>query len=161
DGSGNRDRHGPLWDRCWPERYNYTARQEVSAAFAPQVQNGHILDQTMWNWYFDKGEAKLNPAGMAQLDYIVRRRPAPDPNLFLATARDIDYDPDNPDKLGETRRDLDSRRAEAVKRYLAAQTAGRPMTFEVMVHDPAEVGLPAEYIRGTYRLVTAPSPGGP
>src|SRR5205823_9426949 len=30
-------------DPCWPERYNAQARTEVIAAFAPQVQNGHVL----------------------------------------------------------------------------------------------------------------------
>ena len=55
-------------DPCWPERYNYMARQEVKEGFAPQVQNGHVLDQTVWNYHFEAkktGEPgdQLNAAG--------------------------------------------------------------------------------------------------
>src|SRR6266446_6374697 len=74
-------------DPCWPQRYNYTARREVVEAFAPQVQNGHVLDQTIWNYHFDEGSDQLNGMGLAKLDYMVRRRPAPDPSIYLATAR--------------------------------------------------------------------------
>src|SRR5258707_15513453 len=78
---------------CWPERYNTTARREVVEAFAPQVQNGHILDQTIWNYMFDAGTDELNGYGKYKLDYVVRRRPAPDANVFLQTAHDVVYNP--------------------------------------------------------------------
>src|SRR4051812_19110825 len=38
-----------LYDPCWPERYNTLARRSVNHAMAPQVMNGHVLDQTVWN----------------------------------------------------------------------------------------------------------------
>lgn len=129
-----------LYDRCWPQRYNYTARRAVIDGFAPQVQNGHVLDQTIWNYHFDANSDKLTPGGMQKLDYIARRRPNPDPNLFLATAHDVAYDPADPDKFAETRRDLDLRRVASVQRYLQAQMAGRPMAFDVQIHDPYPVG---------------------
>src|SRR5689334_25134200 len=50
-------------DPCWPERYDYKARQEVISAFAPQVQNGHILDQTLYNYQFDAGTDHLTDSG--------------------------------------------------------------------------------------------------
>src|SRR5512138_3735550 len=84
-------------DPCWPERYNHTARKEVVDAFAPQVQNGHVLDQTIWNYMFDAGTDDLNGAGKYKLDYMIRRRPMPDPNVFLQTAHDIMYNPQEPD----------------------------------------------------------------
>jgi hypothetical protein len=132
-------------DPCWPERYNCEARHEVLASFSPQVANGHILDQTIWNWQFEAGTDRLNGAGMLQLDTLVRRRPQPDTRIFLQTARDAElaYDPANPDKLVEARRDLDAKRIAAIQRYLTAQTAGRPLTFDVTIHDPMEVGMPA------------------
>src|SRR5262249_45349815 len=65
-------------DPCWPERYNYMARQEVYAASNPQIANGHVLDQTIWNWNFEKGSDKLHPSGLEKLDYIIRRRPHAD-----------------------------------------------------------------------------------
>src|SRR5437763_7237696 len=73
-------------DPCWPERYSCEARHEVLASFSPQVANGHILDQTLWNWQFEPGTDRLNGAGMLQLDVLSRRRPVPDTRLFLQTA---------------------------------------------------------------------------
>src|SRR5262245_50118696 len=73
-------------DPCWPERYNYMARQEVYAASAPQIRNGHVLDQTVWNWHFKPGTDELHPAGMEKLDYIIRRRPQADCHVYVQTA---------------------------------------------------------------------------
>ena len=46
-------------DPCYPPRYEYMARQEIQASFDPQVFNGHVLDQTIWNWYFEPGPDQL------------------------------------------------------------------------------------------------------
>src|SRR5262245_51806321 len=35
-----------VYDRCWPFRYSNLAHRAVNRAFTPQVQNGHVLDQT-------------------------------------------------------------------------------------------------------------------
>src|SRR5262245_5759462 len=56
-----------LVDPCHHDRYSYVARREVMDAFAPQVQNGHVLDQTVFNYHFDKGTDKLNPMGIQKL----------------------------------------------------------------------------------------------
>lgn len=138
--SGGCTEQGKVIDPCYPERYVATARQAVHSAFTPQVQNGHILDQTVWNYHFETGKDELNNGGKDHLDSLSRRRPCPDARVYLATARDVAYDPLNPDKMVEGRRDLDERRVAAIQKYLNAQTAGRPMAFEVVVHDPAEVG---------------------
>ena len=42
----------------------------------------------------------------------LRRRPNPDTCLFLQTAQDIAYDPNAPDKMAETRQELDLKRAQ-------------------------------------------------
>src|SRR3989442_571602 len=88
-----------LVDPCYPERYEHAARVEVRSIFAPQVHNGHVLDQTIWNSYFEAGTDRLTPAGLEQLAYLVRRRPAPDPVVYLQLAQDVPvaYDPDHPD----------------------------------------------------------------
>jgi hypothetical protein len=143
---------GDCADPCWPERYNFKARAEVISAFAPQVQNGHILDQTLYNIAFMVGTDELTNIGRDQLDTLVRRRPYPDPRIFLATARDIPYDPANPGAFVETRRNLDNARAASVQKYLNAQTAGRPMQFEVVVHDPMPVGEHADPANKSIRL---------
>lgn len=130
-------------DPCWPERYAYEARQEVYSAFAPQMANGHVLDQTMWNWQFEEGTDKLHPAGMEHLVYLARRRPKPDCNIYLQTAHDVAYDPAHPEKFVETRAELDAKRIQAIQKFLTAQTAGRHVDFNIQVHDPAEKDIQA------------------
>jgi hypothetical protein len=141
-----------LVDPCYPERYEYASRKEVDAAFCPQVANGHVLDQTIWNYHWEVtkdglGTDRLRPAGLDRLAYIARRRPAPDGIVYLQTAHDAAfYDPAEPMKFAEARADLDARRRIAILNFLNAQTAGRPCDFQVLVHDPAEVGLPAAVV---------------
>lgn len=131
-------------DPCRQERYAAAARQEVITSFTPQVHNGRILDQTIWNYHFDAGSDKLNPSGMDKLDQIVRRRPEPDPRVFIATARDVPaFNGEKPDDYAQNRQKLDSDRAKAIENYLSAQTKGRPMTFDVLIHDPADPGISA------------------
>jgi hypothetical protein len=132
-----------LVDPCYPDRYNFAARQEVAASFAPQMANGHVLDQTVWNYHFEEGTDRLTPGGLEHLAYLARRRPSPDPHLFLQTAQDLHYDPDAPDQFVKARVDLDQKRKIAVEKYLATQTAGRPVVFEVSIHDPADVSASA------------------
>lgn len=130
-----------LVDPCYPIRYNYMARQEVNVGMAPQVQNGHVLDQTIWNFYFEPNSDKLTTGGLERLAYIARRRPCPDTVLYLQTAQDVVYDQANPEKMVEVRQTLDGRRIAAVQAYLTAQTANRPTQFQILVHDPAEPTL--------------------
>jgi hypothetical protein len=80
---------------------------------------------------------------MDHLTYLARRRPCPDPKVYLQTAQDVPYDGALPDKFVEARAELDRRRIQAVEKFLTAITAGRPMTFEVCLHDPADVGMAA------------------
>ncbi len=140
-GCASGERYRNLVDPCSMERYSAEARQELISCFTPQVQNGRILDQTIWNFNFEPGTDKLNPSGLDKLDQIVRRRPEPDNRVFIQTARDLVYNPAQPDAYADARRDLDARRGAAIEKYLAAQTAGRPMQFALLVHDPADPGI--------------------
>jgi hypothetical protein len=148
-GAGHGHGHGlchedwDLYDRCYPQRYWYQARSEVDGAFAPQVQNGHILDQTVWNHHFDPGTDKLTAGGLEHLAYLVRRRPCPDTTLYLQTANDLTYDPACPDHLAGAKQELDCRRVQAIQKLLAAQTAGRPVDFQVLIHDPSDPTIAA------------------
>jgi hypothetical protein len=130
-------------DPCWPERYNAQARASVYEAFAAQAANGHVLDQTVWNWHFDPGSDTLNSSGQLYLAHLARKRPHPDPKIFLQTAQDVLYSPAAPEKLVNARNELDGKRVQAIHKYLQAQTANRPVAWDVAVHDPAEVGLAA------------------
>jgi hypothetical protein len=140
-------------DPCWPDRYSNEARAATVANFQPQVENGHILDQTIWNMHFDFGTDRLNGAGMDKLDQLARRRPHPDTRLFMQTARDIPYEAEKPADYAAKRNDLDTKRIAAVQRYLAATLTGRPATFEIQVHDPAYPG-----IEGAAPRVIVPTP---
>ena len=143
-GGGGCNAYRDLVDPCYPERYEFAASQEVHGALAPQVYNGHVLDQTVWNYQFEPGTDRLTRGGMEHLAYLARRRPAPDGTVYLQTAQDLPYDAGAPDKFAQARAELDSRRIQAVQNYLTAQTAGRHLAFEVVVHDPSEVGLAAQ-----------------
>jgi hypothetical protein len=144
-------------DPCYPQRYEYMARQEVHAAFTPQVQNGHVLDQTVWNYEFEAGTEKLTPGGLDHLAYLARRRPHPDGLVYLQTAQDVTYDPAAPDKLVGARNELDTKRVQAIYKYLMAQASGRGCDFRVEIHDPADVSLPA----APFMTINRVPPAGP
>jgi hypothetical protein len=135
-----------LVDPCYPERYEYAARKEVVGAYGPQINNGHVLDQTVWSYDFEPTTDKLTPGGREHLAYLARRRPQPDAVVYIQTAVDgvdVGYDPAAPDKMADGRQDLDAKRIVAVQKFLTAQTAGRHVDFQVLVHDPAEDGMSA------------------
>jgi len=137
-GCTSSEKHG---DPCWPDRYANEARQLTVASFQPQVDNGHILDHTIWNFHFEYGSEKLNGAGMDKLDQLARRRPAPDVHLFLQTTRDIAYDAEKPADYASKRVDLDNKRVASVQKYLKATLTGRETTFDIQIHDPAYPGV--------------------
>jgi hypothetical protein len=149
-------------DPCWPDRYNAEARVSVRETFGAQAHNGHILDQTVWNYHFEADPRtggptdKLNVAGMEHLKYLARRLPVPDPNLYLQTAQEV---PGSaalpPDKWAQARSDLDNKRVAAIQRYLASMMSGRSqaVSFEVAIHDQAEPGIAAMPIAGTRKPV--------
>ena len=148
-------------DPCWPERYDSMARMSVNEANNAQAYNGHVLDQTIWNYYFEHDVKtgaptdRLNPAGIEHLKYISRRRPVADCHIYLATAQDLPGLAElPPERVIEMRAELNSRRIIAVQRFLVAQTNGHD-AFTIDIHDPAEVGIEAVAINGQ------PPPGGP
>jgi hypothetical protein len=148
-------------DPCWPERYNATARAEVIAPFAAQVNNGHVLNQTIWNWYFEPGTDHLTAAGRAKLDSIAQTRPVPDNRLYLQAVRDIAVTNENVDKAGALRDDLTVRRAVAVQRYMATQPAiGNAVAYDIFVHDAMTEGIPSAFPINSFRSQTIGYRGG-
>lgn len=140
-------------DPCWPERYTMTARSEVLAPFAQQVNNGHTLHQTIWNWYFEAGTDKLNTAGRAKLDSIAQTRPSPDTRLYLQAARDLAMTPENADKVAAERESLTQKRAAAIQKYMGQQPAigGNATAYEIFVHDTPTLGMPASFTATSVR----------
>jgi hypothetical protein len=154
-----------LVDPCYPERYWWSSRQSVNNMFGTQVRNGHVLDQTMWNYHFDAGGDKLTPGGLEHLNYLARRRPCADPIIFLQTAHDLSYDPAKPDDYPVKRRALDEKRVLAVKKYLAAYTSGgMAPEFQVLVHNPPDPGMSAvpvvNAVNSVYSSTRGVLPGG-
>jgi hypothetical protein len=147
-----RDRVDPVY----PQRYDYMARNEVLEPLLNQQHNGHILDQTVWNYFFEtdlKGQPtdKLNAYGLEHLTYLTRRRPNPDPKVYLQTSHDLAYNPaEPPEANAQARAELDAKRMQAVHKFLTARTAGRHLGYDfvIAIHDPAEVGISATAIGG-------------
>jgi hypothetical protein len=140
-----------LVDVCWPERYNAAARDETLDPFRKQVNNGNVMNQTVWNYMFEAGTDKLTAAGYDKLDSLTKVRPYPDGKLYLQTSRDIGVTPENVDKLAAMREDLDGKRAAAVQRYMASQPAINPTVYEVYIHDPVVPGIDSEFAARAYR----------
>jgi hypothetical protein len=140
-----------LWDNfvdpCYPGRYSWAARQPIYESFGAQASNGHVLDQTVWNFYFEKdkdgvGTDRLTPYGKSHLRYLIQRRPEPDTKIWLATAYDVrPYDSENPQRYAADRELLNAKRIQALHNYLQAETAGHPVAFEIGVHNPPEPSL--------------------
>jgi hypothetical protein len=139
-------------DPCWPERYNAQARAETVAPFASQVNNGHVLEQTVWNWHFESGSDVLTPAGQVKLDAISQARPHPDGKVYLQVARDVPaYGAGGLDTVAARRDELTARRAETVRKYMAAQPTLQPVTYEIFIHDAPPTGMPAEFAARAFR----------
>lgn len=135
-------RYSEKVDPCTPERYSFMAREAALAPFEAHVNNGNILDQFLQNGDFDLAGEALTPGGRVKLDQLARKRPV-DGHLYLQTARDLQYDAAKPGDYARISSELNVKRANAMVAYLNATTAGRGLTFDVTVIDPAEQLMPA------------------
>lgn len=150
------DHYRELVDPCYPERWNAAAHHSAAEMMNAQNDKGHILEQTVWNWYFEPDPKtngpsdRLNGAGMAVLQRISRTLPAPDFQLYLQNAQDLPYvEGVAPEKLIKARAELNERRAQAVQRFMAVQASVHGGgTFQVAVHDFAPTSLPAHWTVG-------------
>jgi len=118
-------------DPCYPERYNCKAREEVGALRDLQEQNGTAIEQTLYVHYFKPGAAELNDAGVAFLERVSHRRPAPETTIYVQTAQntyDLDYR--QADQLATRRNDLDNARKAQVEAFL--RVARPDVTFTVV-----------------------------
>jgi hypothetical protein len=145
------DRYRNFVDPCNPERYNHAARQSVVYPFAQQVHNGHVLNQTVWNYHFEPGTDKLTLGGMEKLNSLARTRPAPDPKLYIQAAVDVQLTDANADKINDLRADLDTKRAAAIQKYLTTVPAVAPVAYEVYVHNAPVPSIYSEASAGAYR----------
>ena len=131
-------------DPYYPKRYSVEARNSVRASLAPQVSNGNVLDQTVWDFHFETGKPELNAMGKDHLKRFARRRPAAQEVIFLQVAQNPDENANN--------KELNKARSENIKTYMTkiSQDKVHP-EFQVVLHDPAEVsgsGIEAARIIG-------------
>lgn len=131
-------------DPYYPKRYNVDARNSVRTAFAPQVSNGNVLDQTVWDFHFETGKPELNAMGKDHLKRLARRRPVAQEVIFLQVAQ-------NPDEKVNNK-ELNKVRSENIKAYMTKISEDKVHSeFQVVLHDPAEVsgsGIEAARIIG-------------
>jgi hypothetical protein len=132
-----------LVDPCYPQRYEAMSKREVNEAMAPQMMNGHTLDQSVWDDQFEAGTDKLTYGGMEHLKYLARRRPQADPVIFLQAAQDVAYDPAKPDAYAKARAELTNKRQVAIQTFLSAYTDAAPVPFRVVIHDAPVPGQSA------------------
>ncbi|HQR41249.1 MAG TPA: hypothetical protein PLX97_01165 [Gemmatales bacterium] len=145
-------------DPCYPERYNCKAREAVHNLSAAQVQNGLMYEQTMFVHHFNPAESSLNAGGVAHLQRLANRRPAPESTIYLQTAQnsyDLDYK--KPEEYANKRKELDEKRKVAIEAYLKSE---RPdVTFTVVLSNPAKVGLSGAEGNASIRNVRGTSRG--
>jgi hypothetical protein len=82
-------------DPCWPERYNSMASSSVRQMHMAQAAQGHKLEQTIWNTFFEtdpktgEGTSVLTDAGKETLRNLSRKEPVPDFQLWLQYPHDV------------------------------------------------------------------------
>lgn len=146
-----------LVDPCYPERYNCKAREEVNDYRNAQVQNGLILEQTLFVHHFNPASEMLHPGGVALLQRLANRRPYPESVVYIQTAQNnYDLDFKKPEEYANKRKELDEKRRVEVEKFLKME---RPdVNFTVVVSNPPKVGISGaegraavNNIRGTAR----------
>ena len=119
-------------DPYYPKRYRVEARNSVRTALAPQVSNGNVLDQTVWDFHFETGKPELNAMGKDHLKRLARRRPLAQEVIFLQVAQNPDENANN--------KELNKARSENIKAYMTKISEDKVHPeFQVVLHDPAEV----------------------
>ena len=142
DKASLQSRYSEKVDPCTPERYSFLAREAALAPFEAHVANGQVLDQYLQNGDFDMAGEALTPGGRVKLDQLARKRPV-EGHLYMQTSRDLPYEAAKPGDYAKASSELNAKRANAMVAYLNATTAGRGLTFDVTVIDPAELLMPA------------------
>jgi len=141
-----------LVDPCWPERYDSMARASVREMTNAQAAQGHKLDTTLWNTYFEadpktnEPTAELNGAGQAFLRNIARRLPFPDSQLWLQ----YPYDVTDPAKRDQ----MIAERKVAIRNFLTIQTKlSGGDHYQIDVHDLVQPTYPSAWTQKAYNGV--------
>jgi hypothetical protein len=145
-------------DPCYPERYNCKAREAVSELRSTQVQNGTNYEQTLYVHHFNPASESLHPGGVAHLQRLANRRPAPETTIYVQTAQNnYDLDFKKPEEYASKRKELDEKRKAEVEKYLKSE---RPdVAFNVVLSNPAKLGITGSEGRTAVRNIRSTSRG--
>lgn len=147
-----------LVDPCYPERYNCKAREEVNDLRNMQTQNGLMYEQTLFVHHFNPASEALHPGGVALLQRLANRRPAPETVVYLQTAQnnyDLDYK--KPEEYASKRKELDEKRKLEVEKFLKME---RPdVNFTVVLSNPAKLGISGQEGRAAINNVRSTARG--
>lgn len=131
--------YSDLVDPCYPQRYNCQARQAALEPLQTQAANGLAYEQTLYNYHFKAESDELLPNGQQLLARLAARRPAPDTSIYVQTANDVPFTPQDPEGYARKRKDLNERRVAAVKQFL--KMLKPEVAFTVDVAEPSKVGI--------------------
>ena len=141
-----------------PHEYTQAAKHSVNRDFEMQANNGQVLDQTIWNHHFYEDSEELRPAGRAFLDRIANCYPMRCSGVFLQSAHDITFKPDNVENYFARRQELNALRVKSVTEYLQHAAPGNTMALQI--HDKPPVGLPSDEAGRSYILMARNAPQG-
>ena len=122
-------------DSCWTKPDNSTVYGRVRERQNAQTDQGHKLEQVVWNSYFAKDErtnestSTLNEPGREFLRHVARCQPFPDPQIWLQYPTDV-TDTNKRDQIIAERRI-------AIRKFLTTQTPlGGGEKYQIAVLDP-------------------------
>ncbi len=141
-----------------PHEYTQAAKYSVNRDFEMQANNGQVLDQTIWNYQFYEDSEELRASGRAFLDRLANHYPLRCSGLFLQSAHDITFKPDDVDGYFARRQELNALRVKSITEYLQHAAPGN--TLAVQIHDKPPVGLPSDEAGRSYILMARKAPQG-
>lgn len=141
-----------------PKIYKQAAQYSLTHAFETQANNGQVLNETIWNYHFYEDSEDLRLSGREFLDRLANNYPLRCSGLFLQSAHDIQFKPDDVDGYFARRQELNALRTKAVTDYLQHAAPGN--TLMVQIHDKPRVGLPSDESGRSYIMMARNAPQG-
>lgn len=128
----------------WPHPYNCWDQESVYTHIQAHVDNGWILQTTLYEYHFSEENEELNHAGLTHLRWILENAPAQHRVCWVQTGPN---------------RQISDLRMNAVQ-LAAAEMVGPENVPPIMLRVDSPTGRPAQHIDTQYRsfLSTMPEP---
>lgn len=114
----------------WPHPYNCWDQQSVYGIVQTHVDNGWVLQTTLYEYHFDEETSELNDAGLTHLRWILENAPPQHRVCWVQTGPN---------------REISNLRLNAVE-LAAAEMVGSENVPPVMLRVDSPTGRPAQYI---------------